>query len=515
MPNIKTALLSVYDKTGIVEFARSLVGLNIDLISTGGTSELLRKNGIEHRQVEDLTKFPERLDGRVKTLHPHIFMGILARREVSEHLRQLAESDLTGIDMVVVNLYPFEQTIKEKHITVEKALEHIDIGGVSLLRAAAKNFNDVVAVTSPDRYDETIELLKTHSNTIPQELSGNNAAGVFALTAHYDSCIGTYLSQAADGRELPGNVVISMDKVQSLRYGENPHQRASLYCAAGEQLPYEQLHGKELSYNNIVDIDSALSLAFSYDRPTTAIIKHTNPCGLGSDDMISEAYDKAFSTDPASAFGGIIACNRAIDEKTAEKISKIFVEVVAAPDFEDNAFETLSRKKNIRIIKVAPLFDPERVYREIKRIHGGYLLQERDTLTIDPSNLNVVTKRAPTEQEMESLLFGWKMIRYVKSNAIVYCTRDRTLGIGTGQMSRVDASEIAVMKAKKQGLDLKGSCVISDAFFPFRDGVDAAAAAGATAVIQPGGSVRDEEVITACNEQNLAMVFTGIRHFKH
>ncbi len=516
MPNVKNALLSVYDKTGIVEFAHSLSEMGISIVSTGGTSKLLTDNGINHTKVEDLTKFPEKMDGRVKTLHPNIFMGLLARRESEAHMNELKSSGLSGIDLVVVNLYPFEETVKKESITLAEAIEQIDIGGVSLLRAGAKNYKDVLSVTSPDQYEGVSALLKENEGRIEVEESLKYAAKVFELTTRYDSCINSFLdSQTGETDELSNTISQVLDKIQDLRYGENPHQRAALYCAVNEKLPYEQLHGKELSYNNLIDIDSAITIAKAFEKPAVSIIKHTNPCGVAADEVLTNAYDKALSTDPLSAFGGIIGFNRSLDPVTAGKISKMFVEVVAAPDFEEDSFDILSKKKNIRIIKINSTFNPALSYLEMKKIQGGMLVQEKDAVPDFPETFKSVTKREPTSEEWEALLFGWNIIRHVKSNAILYCSKDQTLGIGTGQMSRVDSSEIAVFKAGNQNLDLKGSALISDAFFPFRDGVDAAAKAGAVTVIQPGGSVRDEEVIAACDEHDMSMVFTGKRHFKH
>jgi len=516
MPEIRTALISVYDKSGLVPFARRLSELGVEIYSTGGTSRMLRENDIGHRQVEELTHFQEKLGGRVKTLHPHIFMGILAQRNNDSHLLELSEAGLCGIDMVVVNLYPFQETVSRTEATLEDALEHIDIGGVSLLRAAAKNFKDVLAVSSPDQYETSLKHLNENNLIVPEKIAMQYAAAVFSVTAAYDVNIGNYFSQVCDNnRHFPDHLYTVLEKVQNLRYGENPHQRAALYRRPQEKLPYRQLSGKELSYNNLIDIDNAISLSRSYEEPTVSIIKHTNPCGVGSDEKLVNAFRKALATDPVSAFGGIIGCNRLLDMETAEEISKMFVEVVVAPDFEPEAYEKISQKKNLRIIRIDASMNTVMDMPEFKTIQGGMLVQRRDTVISDPGNFRAVTSRKPTQSEMDALMFGWKLIRYVKSNAVIYCTTDQTLGIGTGQMSRVDASEIAVYKAQKSHLSLKGSVVISDAFFPFRDGIDAAAKAGATAVIQPGGSIRDDEVIAACEEHNMAMVFTGFRHFRH
>ncbi len=516
MGKIKTALISVYDKEGLEKFARQLVNLGIDIISTGGTSKVLKECGIEHKQVEDITGFPEVMNGRVKTLHPNIFMGILAKRDTEDHLKSLSEYNLPGIDMVVVNLYPFIETINKPGITQEEAVEQIDIGGVSLLRAAGKNFNDVAAVTTPDKYETIIEELNAGQNEISKTTTLKLAADLFFLTSNYDMYISEYLASLTENEEgFPEQFHAQLERVQILRYGENPHQKAALYHRAQETLPYAQLSGKELSYNNLIDIDSAISLANSFDKPGVAIIKHTNPCGAAIAENLETAFDKALSTDPVSAFGGIISCNRTLDKATAEKISKMFVEVVAAVDFEPEAYEIISQKKNLRIIKVNTPLNKKTSFGEIKTILGGILVQDKDTLETGRDEMKVVTSRQPTEAEWEALLFGWRVIKYVKSNAILYCDNTQTLGIGTGQMSRIDSAEIAMSKAAKAGLSLKGSALISDAFFPFRDGIDVAVKAGATAVIQPGGSIRDEEVIAAAEENKLTMVFTGVRHFRH
>ena len=516
MPKIKTALISVYNKSGIANFSRRLSELGIDIISTGGTSALLKKEGVSHRQVEDITGFPARLEGRVKTLHPNIFMGILALRDQESHLKTLSELGLAGIDMVVVNLYPFVETINKKGITTSEVLEQIDIGGVSLLRAAAKNYRNVVSVSSPDEYESILGTLYENDTTIPEDVSLKSATEVFATTSAYDWYISRYLSELSNDKEyFPDHIYAHFEKVQELRYGENPHQKAAIYHRPSEKLPYNQLSGKELSYNNLIDIDSAIMLPQEYDQPAVAIIKHTNPCGVGVDDELSKAFEKALSTDSESAFGGIIGVNCTLDVPTAEKISQMFVEVVLAPEFEPAAFEILSEKKNLRILKIGKSLHLKSQLPEIKTVNGGLLVQDKDALKPQPDDYKIVTSRKPSKNEFDALIFGWKLIKYVKSNAVIYCNADKTLGIGTGQPSRVGASEIAITKAQKEKLDLKGSAVISDAFFPFRDGIDVAYKAGATAVIQPGGSIRDDEVIAAAEEHNMAMIFTGIRHFRH
>ncbi|MCP4723744.1 MAG: bifunctional phosphoribosylaminoimidazolecarboxamide formyltransferase/IMP cyclohydrolase [bacterium] len=516
MPKIKTALISVYDKTGIVEFARKLTELGVDIISTGGTSRTLKENNIEHIQVEDITKFPEVMGGRVKTLHPNVFMGILAKRDSDDHTGTLKEYDLSCIDMVIVNLYPFLETINKPGVTIDKAIEQIDIGGVALLRAAGKNYKDVIAVTNPDKYNSILEELQADDCEISIGNSLKAAADVFNVTSAYDTYIAEYLrAQAYENEDLPEDYYVQMERVQLLRYGENPHQKAAYYKRPGVDLPYEQLHGKELSYNNLIDIDSAIVLPNTFDEPAVAIIKHTNPCGVGLGGDLTTAYDHALATDPVSAFGGIIGCNRTLDISTAEKISKMFVEVVVAPDFAEEAFELLTKKKNLRLIKLKDSSQDSADLYEMKSVRGGFLMQERDIKIPDRNEYKVVTSRQPSEEEWKAMLFGWNVIKYVKSNAILYCNDFQTVGIGTGQMSRVDSAEIAVMKAGKAGLELKGTSMISDAFFPFRDGIDAAAKEGITSVIQPGGSIRDEEVIAAAEEHKIAMVFTGTRHFRH
>jgi len=516
MPKIRTALISVYNKSGLENFAQRLSDLDIEIISTGGTSALLKEHNIPHRQVEDLTNFPERLEGRVKTLHPNIFMGILALREQEDHLRTLSEHGLRAIDMVVVNLYPFIDTINKSNVTLAETLEYIDIGGVSLLRAAAKNYKDVVSVTTPDRYETILKTLTENDCAVSEELSLKLASEVFSLTSTYDWYISKYLSDLTKDMEyFPQQINALFERVQVLRYGENPHQKAALYHSPHEHLPYHQLSGKELSFNNLIDSDTAISLTYGYEKPTVAIIKHTNPCGVGSDEQLAKAFDKALATDPVSAFGGIIGCNRPLDVPTAEKISQMFVEVVIAADFEPEAYEIIFRKKNLRILKADNSLQTKTQLPEIKTIYGGILIQDKDTINFNRDDFKIVTSRHPTEHEWGALLFGWELIKYVKSNAVVFCAPDRTLGIGTGQPSRVDASAFAIQKAQNGKLSLKGSVVVSDAFFPFRDNIDIAHKAGARAVIQPGGSIRDDEVIAAAEEYNMAMVFTGIRHFRH
>lgn len=508
---IKTALISVSDKTGIIGFAKELVALGIEIYSTGGTYNLLKENGIDIKTVSELTSFPEILDGRVKTLHPAIHAGILAKLDDEDHIEQLNKLGIKSIDLLVVNLYPFEDTLM-KGKSHNELIENIDIGGPTMLRASAKNYEWTLPIVNPDRYSEIIHKLKENNCTIDLKTREELAFEVFNHTAYYDSIISRYLAKYNNIDEINLKTV-PLKLYQKLRYGENPHQKASLIGDFGNI--FRQIHGKELSYNNIIDIDSASKLILEFEEPTLAIIKHTNPCGVGTGNTLSEAYQKAFATDNVSPFGGIIAVNRIVDKETAETIHSLFTELIIAPQFSDEALEILQKKRDRRLI-VADYNKLRKSFGyEIKSVSGGYLVQSANNILFDKEKLTIVTKRAPTEQEMKSLIFGWKVVKHVKSNAIVYASEDRTLAIGAGQMSRVDSSRIAVEKAKLMGIDLKGSIIASDAYFPFADGVLQAVEAGATAVIQPGGSIRDPEVINAADENNLAMVFTSIRHFKH
>ncbi|CUU06273.1 IMP cyclohydrolase [Candidatus Kryptobacter tengchongensis] len=510
---IKTALISVYDKTGIVEFARELQELDIEIISTGGTYNVLVQNGIKSKRVEEITGFPEILNGRVKTLHPKILAGILALRGNPRHEEQLKSFDITPIDLVVVNLYPFSDVIKRGNFTIEEVIEQIDVGGVSLLRAGAKNYKYVAVVVNPQRYEQVIKELKSSGGELSEKTRIMLAVEAFKHTSNYDATIANFFASQLTEDVLPEIFHLSLGKVKNLRYGENPHQRSALY---GDFFNYfEHLHGKELSYNNILDISSATELVIEFDKPACAIVKHTNPCGVGVDDKsVLEAFKKAFATDTVSPFGGIIAFNRPIDLKTAMAIDEIFTEVIIAPEFPPDVLNFLTRKKNRRLIRYKDI-NLKKVGLDFKRVIGGVLVQEFDSIDLEPMNLRVVTRRKPTVDEMEALIFAWKVVKHVKSNAIVYAKKDRTLGIGAGQMSRVDASKVAIMKAREMGHDLRGSVVASDAFFPFPDGLIEAIKAGATAVIQPGCSIKDDEIIKTADEYNIAMVFTGIRHFKH
>ncbi|NDV63437.1 bifunctional phosphoribosylaminoimidazolecarboxamide formyltransferase/IMP cyclohydrolase [Puniceicoccales bacterium CK1056] len=514
----KTALISVSDKTGIVPFAKELVTRHgFRILSTGGTAKAIAEAGIEVIEVGDYTGFPEMMEGRVKTLHPKIHGGLLCLREKSEHMEQAAAHDIEMIDMVVVNLYPFEETVAKDGVTREEAIEQIDIGGPSMLRSAAKNHASVTVITDPADYSRVLAVLDE-----PGELAALRrelAIKVYARTSEYDGAITKFLSQAGTDEPdlsaisgLPDTFSIEAEKASSLRYGENPHQQAALYGRFFEV--FEQLQGKELSFNNIIDISAATYLIGEFESPTVAILKHTNPCGVASADSLVEAWDQAFATDRQAPFGGIIVVNQTVDGELAQRIREIFCEVIIAPHFSDDALEQFGKRKNLRL-----MINREGVrtdsLQDIRSAIGGFLVQDRDQKRLRPAECKVVTERQPTEAEWAAMLFGWKVVKHVKSNAIVYAAAERTLGIGAGQMSRVDSSRIAVWKAGEAKLPLAGSIIASDAFFPFADGLEAAADAGATAAIQPGGSVRDEEVIAAANKRGMAMVFTGIRHFRH
>jgi phosphoribosylaminoimidazolecarboxamide formyltransferase/IMP cyclohydrolase len=516
MPRIERALLSVTDKTGVVLFAKKLHEMGVELISTGGTAKLLSENHIPVREVAEVTGFPEMLDGRVKTIHPMIAGGILAIRSNIEHMRALKEHNIPEIQMVVVNLYQFEKFANRPGVTREELIENIDIGGPTMIRAAAKNFQDVAVVVSPAQYESILSELEANAGALSLPTHWDLAQQAFSHTAAYDHAISTRLLQVdAEGstvtsEALPQNLRIAASRTAALRYGENPHQQAALYSFHdGGLADAEQLHGKELSYNNLVDLDAAWQLVQEFQQSATAIIKHTNPCGCAEQATLAAAYQKALEADPVSAFGGVLAFNRELDGETATEVGKLFVEAIAAPAFSPEALRILTAKKNLRLVKVNPVLKPELV---IKSITGGLLAQTADTLVLDASNLAVKTSRQPTADERQALLFGWKVCKHVKSNAIVYARRGQSVSVGAGQMSRVDSVKVGAMKAV---LPLTGTVLASDAFFPFPDGVEEAAKHGITAVIQPGGSVRDEEVIAAANRLNLAMVFTGVRHFRH
>jgi phosphoribosylaminoimidazolecarboxamide formyltransferase/IMP cyclohydrolase len=556
---IRRALISVSDKTGIVDFARELKRFDVEIISTGGTAKALREAGIEVRDVSDVTGFPEMMDGRVKTLHPRIHGALLALRDDPKHVAAMNEHGIDPIDMVVVNLYPFEQTIAREGVTLEEAIEQIDIGGPAMIRSAAKNFRDVAVVTSLQSYGGVVAEMNRQAGQLSFATCAGLAASAFARTAKYDAAVVAYMMRASiDGAlpktihdavfemtgegkgggggrssfsvfgikvsrgtplasidniaDLPDFASFSLQKKNSLRYGENPHQGAALYeiGISGGVANTDQLAGKEMSFNNYVDADAAWQLVCDFDEMACAIIKHTNPAGVGLGTNAEEAYRRALACDPVSAFGGIVAFNRNVDETAARAVIEIFTEVVIAPDYEDAALEVLRSKKNLRVLRVGTVARPEGL--EYKQISGGMLVQTRDAHRLSLDDLKVVTKRQPTEEETRALLFAWTVCKHTKSNAIVYAREGQTIGVGAGQMSRVDSVKIGAMRAQ---LPIEGSVLASDAFFPFRDGIDEAAKHGITAVIQPGGSVRDGEVIAAADEHGLAMVFTGVRHFKH
>ncbi len=514
MGQMRRALLSVSDKTGLLPLAQALAGAGIELISTGGTAKALREAGLQVTDLSSYTGFPEMLDGRVKTLHPKIHGGLLYLRGNPRHEAAVKEHGIEPIDLVVVNLYPFEQTVARPDATLQDAIENIDIGGPSMLRSAAKNHETVTVVVDPADYAEVADQIKQAKQTT-LELRRRLSAKVFARTAAYDGAIAAHLQREFHGAEVatPGFLAIQAPLAQPLRYGENPHQKAALYGSFRDY--FEQLHGKELSYNNILDLTAGASLIeeFAGDGPTLAILKHTNPCGVGQGANLREAWEKAFATDRQAPFGGIIAVNRPLDGPVAEAIAEIFSEVIVAPEFTSDALGILTKKKNLRLVRMRRA-QAQAAGWDVRSVGAGsFLLQERD---LDSAQeWKVVTRRQPTPAERQAMSFGWRVVKHVKSNAIVYVAADRTLGIGAGQMSRVDASRIAVWKASEAGLSLQGSVVCSDAFFPFPDGLLAAAEAGATAAIQPGGSVRDAEVIAAADARNVSMLFTGIRHFRH
>ncbi len=516
------ALVSVSEKTGLIELAVALRDLSIEILSTGGTASVLRAASIPVVDVAEITGFPEMLDGRVKTLHPKIHAGILAKRCDPEHLRQLREHGITSIDLVVINLYPFESTVAKRGASLEEAIEQIDIGGPSLIRAAAKNFEDVAVLVDPGDYIPIITELRRDGGHLSRSRRLHLARKAFAHVARYDTLIASYLERHIDGERggvFPDLLEIRLFKVQGLRYGENPHQRAALYrhpeAAEASVASAKQLQGKEISFNNLLDLDAALALAREFEEPVAVIVKHSNPTGVAVDRQLVEAYRRARDADRASAYGGIIGFNRPVDIETARELSATFLEAVVAPGYDEEAVAILKEKGGLRLLLIEPwpgLAGPDLMVRELRSIAGGVLVQERDSLELDPQRLRVVTQRPPSEAEMRALRFAWKVAKHVTSNAIVLASERATAGIGAGQMSRVDACRLAVMKATSPTV---GTVLASDGFFPFRDGVDAAAEAGVTAIIQPGGSIRDAEVIRAADEAGIAMVFTGIRHFRH
>ena len=505
---ISRALISVSDKSVIASFARALERQGVDIISTGGTAELLRREKIPVREISSFTAFPEVLEGRVKTLHPRVHGGLLYKRGNPKHEAEARECGFEPIDLVVVNLYPFEETIGKPDVTLAQAIENIDIGGPSMIRSAAKNYESVTVVVDPADYDTVLENMRENNGETTLKLRERLAIKAFIKTSEYDRVISNFLEkeQATDA-----SFSLSLPLVTRLRYGENPHQKAALYGDFDKH--FEKLHGKELSFNNILDISAATNLIGEFDDPTVAILKHTNPCGVGSDADLRKAWDKAFATDKQAPFGGIIICNRPLGEPLAKAISEIFSEVIIAPDFDAEARGILQKKKNLRLVRLLTAATEARPTRDIRSVCGGVLVQDADSA--NAIRENVVTKRQPTKTELKAMLFGSRVVKHVKSNAIVYASADRTLGIGAGQMSRIDASRIAIWKAEEAGLSLKASAVASDAFFPFPDALIAAANAGAICAIQPGGSIRDQDVIAAANERNMAMVFTGVRHFRH
>ena len=521
------ALISVSDKAGIVEFAAALQSLGVGLLSTGGTASLLAQEGVAVREVADLTGFPEMLDGRVKTLHPAVHGGLLARRDVPAHMQALADHGIGTIDLLVVNLYPFEATVAKPGCTLEDAIENIDIGGPAMVRSAAKNWKDVAVLTDASQYAPVLAELRANG-TVSEKTRFALAVAAFNRISQYDGAISDYLSRIEpDGSKalFPGQTNGRFVKLQDLRYGENPHQQAAyyrdLYPAPGSLVSAEQLQGKELSYNNIADADAAWECVKSFAENACVIVKHANPCGVavGADPL--EAYSRAFTTDPTSAFGGIIAFNRKLGLAAAEAVAKQFVEVLIAPDFCDQALAVFKSKPNVRLLKIAlppggtSDWDQGRNALDMKRVGSGILLQSADNHDLQLADLTIVSKRQPTPAQLQDMLFAWKVAKYVKSNAIVFCAGGMTLGVGAGQMSRLDSARIARIKAQHAGLTLQGSVVASDAFFPFRDGLDVVVDAGATCVIQPGGSMRDDEVIAAANERSVAMAVTGVRHFRH
>ena len=514
---VSRALISVSDKTGVVDFAKALLTHGVEILSTGGTAQLLRLNGVVVTDVAQHTGFPEMMDGRVKTLHPRIHGGILARRDKPDHIEAMREYDIPPIDMVVVNLYPFAQTVA-KGGSMDDAIENIDIGGPAMVRAAAKNHEFVAVVTDPADYGPLLDKMKASKGRLGFEDRFTLAAKAFSHTAEYDGMISNYLTaRSPDGRQkaFPDRLNLQVRRAQTLRYGENPHQSAAFYVERdppqGTLARFRQVQGKELSYNNIADADAAWECCRTFDVPACVIVKHANPCGVAIAETALAAYRNAFLTDPTSAFGGIIAFNRPVDGETAAAVAKQFVEVVIAPSYSPEALKAFAAKQNVRLLAIEVANEPNRF--DMKRVGGGLLVQTADDF--DVAELRIVTKRDPTKAQMNDLVFAFRVAKFVKSNAVVFCANGMTLGVGAGQMSRVDSTRIAVIKALSAGLSLRGSVAASDAFFPFRDGLDVVAEAGARAVIQPGGSVRDQEVIAAADEHGIAMVFTGMRHFRH
>jgi phosphoribosylaminoimidazolecarboxamide formyltransferase/IMP cyclohydrolase len=520
MSKIKRAIISVSDKKGIVNFTKGLSKHKVTILSTGGTAKMLRENGIEVEDVSHYTGFPEMLDGRVKTLHPKIHGGLLGQRSNPKHVKKMEEHGIEPIDMILVNLYPFEATIAKETCSLEEAIENIDIGGPTMLRSAAKNYPDVTVIVDPEDYKAVLDEMEETQGEVSVETNFRLAKKVFQLTTRYDGAISNYLgSLMKDGQKdpFPETVSFQFAKTQGLRYGENPHQKAAFYRASEVDEPCvsgaTKLQGKELSFNNILDADAAIETVKEFEETAVVVIKHTNPCGVAvSSSSLADAYRKAKSCDPVSAFGGIVASNREVDEETAKEITSIFTEVVIAPDYSEEALKVLNTKKGLRVLKVPFSSGYDAKGFDMRKVVGGMLVQNRDLGKVDIKQCKVVTKRNPTPEEYKAMEFAWKVCKHVKSNAIIYAVQDQTVGIGAGQMSRIDSSKIAVDKAQ---FSIKGTIMASDAMFPFRDSVDEAAKAGATAIIQPGGSIRDKEVIQAADEANMTMIFTGMRHFRH
>lgn len=516
MIKIKKALISVSDKSNVLELAKSLSSYDIEILSTGGTAKLLRENKINVTEVSDYTKFPEMLDGRVKTLHPKIHGGILGRRDNPEHNETMKNHEIDPIDLVVVNLYPFEETISQEGCTLELAIENIDIGGPAMIRSAAKNYQHVAVLTNPKDYKSFTDEINKNQGSITLDLSFSLAKKAFEKTSAYDSAINNYLSSDSQN-QFPDQLTKTISKVMDLRYGENPHQEAAFYKDSSEDVgslsSFDQIQGKELSFNNLNDSDTAWECVKKFSQPTCVIVKHANPCGVASTGSLKESYEAAFKTDPTSAFGGIIAFNKSLDEETASLIINQFAEVIIAADFSEGALKIFRNKPNVRLLKIK--IENNNTEFDFKKIGGGWLIQTPDIHNLDINDCNVVTDLKPTEEQLDDMKFAWVVSQYVKSNAIVFCKNKQTLGIGAGQMSRVDSTKIASLKADNANIDLAQSVVASDAFFPFRDGIDVIASHGAKCIIQPGGSIKDEEVIDAANEHGIVMLFTNIRHFKH
>ena len=521
MVQIKRAIISLSNKSGIIDFAKKLSEMGVSILSTGGTAKALKEAGINVTDISAYTGFPEMMDGRVKTLHPKVHGGILGRRDNEEHMKQMKGADIEPIDMVVINLYPFEAVTSRPDCTFEEAIENIDIGGPSMVRSAAKNFEFVAVVTDPSDYSAILKEMEGSGGTLSRETRFRLARKAFATTARYDLLISHYLENAATKKEesihFPEIYTPVFEKVQHLRYGENPHQRGAFYRELGYNgaaiSRARVLQGKEMSYNNYLDANSALELVREYDEPSTVIIKHNNPCGVASADDLKDSYCMARDTDPVSAFGGVIAFNTLVDEYTAEEVLKMFVEVIVAPEYTEEALKLFQKKGNVRLLEVGPLDAIPEGYMDFKRVVGGVLLQDMDQgINGDLNNLKVVSSRQPTEEEIESMRFSWRVCKHVRSNAIVFGRGKQTIGIGAGQMSRVDSVKLAISKART---DVRGCVMASDAFFPFRDAIDEAAGVGITAIIQPGGSIKDHDVIKAIDEYKMAMVFTGVRHFRH